>query len=128
LGIPIYVGKQASDALGELGISVTKEYMGFQPILDIPALHLEVARFPAKTCEPTLRSALPLLIVKGVQALDLSGSQVHAAGAARCPKDAQPEKVENIEPLKGLAALKLLHLGRTSVENLEPLNGLTALQ
>jgi hypothetical protein len=129
-GIPIYVEKQASDALAELGVSVTKEYMGFQPILGIPDLHLQVARFPATTCEPTLRSALPRLIVKAVQALDLAGPQVHDAGAARarCPADAQPEKVENIEPLKGLTALQRLDMTGTNVRNLEPLKGLTALQ
>jgi hypothetical protein len=66
--------------------------------------------------------------VKG--ALDLSGSQVHAVVAARghCPADAQPEKVENIEPLKGLTALQELDLGATRVESLEPLKGLSALQ
>jgi hypothetical protein len=139
LGIPIYV-EQAADALGELGVSVTKEYMGFQPILGIPDLHLQVARFPAKTCEPTLRSALPGLIVQGVQALDLSGSQVHAAGVARarCPGlkglaalqwlDMAGTGVTNLELLEGLTALQWLDLSFTKVDNLEPLRGVTALR
>jgi hypothetical protein len=85
-----------------------------------------MARLPTKTCDATLRSALPHLIVKG--ALDLSGSQVHAVVAARghCPADAQPEKVENIEPLKGLSALQKLHVPR--VESLEPVEDLITLQ
>ncbi len=41
---------------------------------------------------------------------------------------AQPTKVENLEPLKGLIALRTLDLSGTPVSNLEPLKGLTALQ
>jgi hypothetical protein len=36
-------------------------------------------------------------------------------------------KVDNLEPLKGLIALRSLYLSETNVANVEPLKGLTTL-
>jgi hypothetical protein len=129
LGIPIYLQKQASDALEALGVSVTKESDLQLGISVAKESDLQVARFPAITCEATLKTAVPHLIVKGVQALDLSGITTHTAGiTARCPSGAQPGKVENIDSLKDLTALRWLDMNATKVTDLEPLKGLTALQ
>jgi hypothetical protein len=120
-GIPIYLEKQASDALGELGVSVAKES------------HLQVARLSAETDNATLRNALPYLMVKGVQVLDLSGSQVSTLPSLQGLTALQALKlrslkIENFGSLKDLTTLRSLDLGGAEIKNLEPLKGLTALE
>jgi hypothetical protein len=68
-----------------------------------------------------------------VTSLDLSGTRVDNLEPLRGltalrSLNLRFAKVRNLKPLKGLSALQSLDLSRTPVDNLEPLRGLTALR
>jgi internalin A len=127
-GIPIYLEKQASDALRtreqiqELGLSSSAK----DGWLSITATEIT---------SDSLAKAGPLLdkLAGRIHSVNLTGTQVANIEplkglTALESLDLSGTKVEELEPLRGLTARQTLDLTRTNVQNLEPLRSLTALQ
>jgi hypothetical protein len=108
--------------LAELGLTITPTADG---LIGEPN-----SRF---TPESFLSTGPLLAKLPPVTSLDLSGTRVDNLEPLRGltalrSLNLRFAKVRNLKPLKGLSALQSLDLSRTPVDNLEPLRGLTALR